>query len=148
VSAPKVEAEKPTGSETILVVEDAAGVRDLTQRMLEGWGYNLLVAPNGQAALELANRYPDPIHLLLTDVVMPGLSGKAVAEQLTSTRPDLKVLFMSGYTEEAIAHHGMLDPYIFLLQKPFSAQELAHKVREVLDADQEAESRPPDRGGN
>jgi signal transduction histidine kinase/CheY-like chemotaxis protein len=145
---PTVEAERPTGSETILLVEDAAGVRDLAQRMLEGWGYTVLVASNGPAALELAKYHPEPIHLLLTDVVMPGLNGKALAEQLTSTRPGLKVLFMSGYTDEAIAHHGMLDPRVFLLQKPFSALDLAHKVREVLDADQAAKSRPPDRGGN
>jgi two-component system cell cycle sensor histidine kinase/response regulator CckA len=115
------------------LVEDADGVRDLARQVLEELGYTVLVAPHGPAALELIDHYPHPIHLLLTDVVMPGLGGRELAEQLLQSRPDLKIIFMSGYSEEAIADHGMLAPQVFLLQKPFSALRLARKVREVLD---------------
>jgi PAS domain S-box-containing protein len=131
---PKVAAEMPRGSETLLLVEDDMSVRELAQRVLEAQGYTVLVAPNGQAALELAGRHLAPIPLLLTDVVMPGMSGKVLAEQLVQTRPDLKVLFMSGYTDEAIAYHGILIPGVSLLQKPFSPINLARKVREVLNS--------------
>lgn len=133
LAQPQVRAEMPAGSETILLVEDEVGVRELAQWVLEGQGYTVLTAPNSQVALELAARHPGPIQLLLTDVVMPGLGGRALAEQLHQTRPGMKVLFMSGYTDEAIAQHGILDPGIFLLQKPFPPIQLARKVREVLD---------------
>jgi len=130
---PQVDTELPRGNETILLVEDAVGVRELARRVLEELGYAVLVASNGQGALELAARHPDPIQLLLTDVVMPGISGRALAEQLQQIRPNLKVLFMSGYTDEAIARHGVLAPGVSLLQKPFTPTSLARKVREVLD---------------
>jgi DNA-binding NtrC family response regulator len=123
----------PAGHETVLVVEDDAGVRELIRQVLPKLGYTLLEAVHGQDALWVINHYPDPIHLVLTDVVMPGLSGKALAEQLSSSRPELKILFMSGYTDEAIAHHGVLNPGVDFLQKPFTLMGLARKIRSVLD---------------
>jgi CheY-like chemotaxis protein len=126
------ETRKP-GSETILLVEDNAQVRDLTCRTLEDLGYILLQAQDGQEARDVAHRYPGPIHLLLTDVVMPGENGKTLADRLIETRPDLKVLFMSGYTADVIDHHGVLDPGVAFLKKPFQPVDLMHKVRSVLD---------------
>jgi len=123
----------PVGHETILLVEDEAEVRHLARQVLTGQGYKVLESANGQEALQVVSRYTDPIHLLLTDVVMPGLNGKALAEQLARTRPNLKIIYISGYIDEAIAHHGVLEPGIILLQKPFSPTELARKVRDVLD---------------
>jgi PAS domain S-box-containing protein len=123
----------PAGDETILLVEDDEGVRLLARHVLGRLGYTLLEAQDGQAALQIASSHPGPIHLLLTDVVMPGMSGKAAAQQLSAGRPSLKILYMSGYTDEAIAHHGVLDPGVAFLQKPFGAMGLAHKVRAVLD---------------
>jgi len=125
--------EMPAGSETILLVEDNMGVRELIRQVLSKLGYNLLEAGNGQEALRLMAHRPDPVHLLLTDVVMPGISGKTLAEELVRTRPDLKTLFMSGYTDEAIAQHGVLEPGAAFIQKPFSPMNLAAKVRIVLD---------------
>ena len=124
----------PVGSETVLLVEDDAGVRNLLQHIISKLGYKLLEAGNGQEALRLIAHYPDPVHLLLTDVVMPGISGKILAEELSRTRPDMKTLFMSGYTDEAIAHHGVLNPGVAFLQKPFSPMSLAAKMRSVLDS--------------
>jgi CheY-like chemotaxis protein len=109
------------------------GVRELVRQVLSKLGYSLLEAGNGQEALRLMAHHPDPIHLLLTDVVMPGISGKNLAEELTRTQPDLKALFMSGYTDEAIAQHGVLEPGAAFIQKPFSPMSLAAKVRTVLD---------------
>ena len=117
----------------ILLVEDDAQVRDLARQVLEGQGYKVFETENGQEALQLASRYADPIHLLLTDVVMPDMNGRALAEQLLQTRSGLKAIFISGYTDETIAHHGVLEPGIVLLQKPFSPMDLACKVREILD---------------
>jgi two-component system cell cycle sensor histidine kinase/response regulator CckA len=131
---PKTKVKMPVGSETILLVEDDAQVRDLARQVLEGQGYKVLEVENGQEALQLADHYADPIHLLLTDVVMPGMDGRALAEQLLQTRPNLKTIFISGYADETIAHHGILEPGIALLQKPFSPVDLARKVREILDA--------------
>ncbi len=130
----EAEGAPPSGSETILLVEDDADVRELVQRVLQGQGYTLLVAQDGQEALGLVARHADLIHLLLTDVVMPDMSGQALVKSLGRSYPDLKVLFMSGYTDEIIAHHGVLDPGVAFLQKPFSAVALARKVRQVLDA--------------
>ena len=118
----------------ILMVEDDIGVRELVRQVLQRQGYTLLEAQNGQEALRLSAYYSGPIHLLLTDVVMPGMSGKALASELAQTRPDLKILFMSGYTDEAIAQHGVLDAGVAFLQKPFSPSPLARKVRAVLDS--------------
>jgi len=95
----------------------------------------VLVAANGAAAMQLVEEKPESIHLLLTDVIMPGLNGRALAERLQLRQPGLKVLYMSGYTDDAIADHGVLAAGIQLLHKPFSEENLIHKVREVLDAD-------------
>ncbi|MBE7554085.1 MAG: PAS domain S-box protein [Anaerolineales bacterium] len=131
---PETGPEMPVGDETILLVEDDPGVRELLRQVLSKLGYTLLEAGNGQEALRLIAHYPDPIHLLLTDVVMPGISGKLLAEELSRTWPDLKTLFMSGYTDEAIVQHGVLDSGVAFLQKPFSAMSLAVKLRSVLDS--------------
>ena len=122
------------GSETVLVVEDQAEVRGLTTRILEARGYTVLAAENGGAAIQLAGRYVERIDLLLTDVVMPGMNGRELAVQLTALRRDLKVLFVSGYTGEAIRQHGLLELDAAFLQKPFTPDALARKVRDVLDA--------------
>ncbi|RME69430.1 MAG: PAS domain S-box protein, partial [Chloroflexi bacterium] len=124
----------PTGKETILLVEDNNDVRILAEQALQSLGYTLLVAQNGEEAVQLAAAYPGHIDLLLTDVVMPGLSGPELAEQLQASRPGLKVIFMSGYTEATVARHGILDDRVPYVQKPFSPTVIAYKIREVLDA--------------
>jgi PAS domain S-box-containing protein len=128
------EAGIPSGSETLLLVEDDTRVRELARQVLQGQGYIVLEAQNPQEALLLSSRYTGPIQLMLTDVVMPGMTGKALAEELSQTRPDLKVLYMSGYTDSTIAHHGVLEAGVAFLQKPFSLRALARKVRAVLDS--------------
>jgi PAS domain S-box-containing protein len=125
--------EMPLGWETILVVEDDAEVRDLARRVLHRQGYTVLEAGDGQQALWLAAGYSSPIHLLLSDVVMPGMSGVALAEELACARPDLKVLFMSGYSDEAVARHSTSEAGTPFLQKPFSPMALARQVRAALD---------------
>ncbi len=122
------------GFETILVVEDETPVRALVTQMLQASGYTVLTAADPAAALELSDRHPGPIHLLLTDVVMPEMSGPELRQRLKSLRPRTRVLYMSGYTDEALGRHGVLEPGTFLLQKPFSIDALSQKVREVLDA--------------
>jgi two-component system cell cycle sensor histidine kinase/response regulator CckA len=124
-------ALKP-GSETILLVEDEVEVRHLADEILRGHGYTVLAAGPDEA-LSLGARHPGVIQLLLTDVVMPGTNGRELADRLTRLRPETKVLFMSGYTDEAIVHHGVLNDHGRLLAKPFRAEDLLRKVREVLD---------------
>ena len=121
------------GTETILLAEDDAVLRPLAKGLLEKLGYTVLDAADAVEALEAARQYTEVIHLLLTDVVMPGASGRELARQLESHRPDVKVLYVSGYTDDAIVHHGMLEPGLNFLQKPFTPAALARKVREVLD---------------
>lgn len=121
------------GTETILLVEDEQAVRLLARRVLEGNGYAVLEAADGLKAIELVRHYEGPIHLLVTDVVMPHMSGRAVADAVTSLRPTMKVLYLSGYTANAIVHRGVLDPGTPFLEKPFTPGTLASKVREVLD---------------
>jgi len=121
------------GTETILLVEDEELVRRVTSRILARHGYTILEAASGPDALAVSRDYAGPIHLTLTDVVMPGMSGQELAEKLTSQRPEMKVLFMSGYTENTIIHHGVVDPGIAFIQKPFRYDPLARKIREVLD---------------
>jgi len=123
----------PRGTETVLLVEDAAAVRAVAKQVLQRQGYTVLEAPHGEAALHLAQKHRGPIHLLLTDVVMPVLSGRRLAEQLAPLRPDMKVLYASGYTDDSVVRHGILESGTAYLQKPFTPDSLARKVREVLD---------------
>jgi signal transduction histidine kinase/CheY-like chemotaxis protein len=124
----------PRGSETILLVEDESSVRGMCRTILRALGYTVLEAVSGDEALEVARSYTGVIHLVVTDVIMPGMSGSVLWDRLRELRRDSKVLFMSGYTDDAIASHGVLDPGIAFLQKPFTPQGLAEKVRDVLDA--------------
>jgi signal transduction histidine kinase len=122
------------GTETVLVVEDEEQIRNLIRAILTARGYIVLVAENGDRALALAAAHEGPIQLLLTDVIMPRMSGRELAERLATARPAIRVLYVSGYTDDAIAHHGVLDAGVALLQKPFTPGVLSRKVREVLDA--------------
>jgi CheY-like chemotaxis protein len=124
----------PRGSETILLVEDEAQVRALASLVLEGCGYTVLAASCGDEALRLAAEHSGPIHLLLTDVVMPGMSGRELARALAAAGRPVPVLYTSGYTNDAIVHHGVLDDEFMLLQKPFTPDALARAVRRALDA--------------
>ena len=121
------------GTETVLLAEDEAAVRAVARHALERQGYTVLEASSSEAALDLAERHSGRIHLLLTDVIMPGMNGRALALRLSELRPDLRVVYMSGYTEEAITRHGVLEPGLTYVQKPFTPEGLARKVREVLD---------------
>jgi two-component system cell cycle sensor histidine kinase/response regulator CckA len=123
----------PRGVETVLLAEDDEGVRMLARETLEGSGYTVLEARNPEEALRLAREHRGPIHLLVTDVVMPAMSGRALADQLATTRPGIPVLFMSGYTGDAIVLHGVLDAGAAFLQKPFTPSALARQIRNVLD---------------
>jgi signal transduction histidine kinase/CheY-like chemotaxis protein len=129
---PPIQASASTGSATILVVEDDGSIRELACRVLAGHGYAVLAASNGEDAKGLCEQHPGPIHLLLSDIVMPGMSGPAVAQLLKTIRPEMKVLYMSGYTDDAIVRHGVLVHDTPFLQKPFAPSRLAEKVVEVL----------------
>jgi len=120
------------GSETILLVEDEKGVRELAREYLTSSGYTVIEAEDGHTALELAAMHVGPIHLLLTDVVMPGISGRELAERVGQIRPGIKIIYMSGYTDQAVVHHGILENDAILLQKPFTLMTLAGKLREML----------------
>ena len=136
-----VETAKPTaalatalqGSETILLVEDEAAVRSLVRKVLQSNGYTVLEASRGDEAVEISQRHSGPIHLLVTDVVMLGMGGRELAERLESIHPEAKVLFMSGYTDDAILRHGVLEAGTAFLQKPFTPEALAVKVRNTLN---------------
>jgi CheY-like chemotaxis protein len=129
-------AEVRGGDETVLLVEDATPVRTMARRGLEGRGYLVLDASDGPAALELSARHAGRIDLLVTDVVMPGMSGRELAERLAPHRPSMKVLYTSGYTDDTMVRQGVLTAGVAFLQKPFVPDTLARKVREVLDRDQ------------
>jgi two-component system cell cycle sensor histidine kinase/response regulator CckA len=136
LQAPHLEEKReapPRGSETVLLVEDAKGVRILIREYLISAGYTVLIAENGQRAIEVAQKHPGRIHLLLTDVVMPGISGQELARRLTAMRPEMKVLYMSGYASETVVRHGLLESGASLFQKPFTQDDLARKIREVLE---------------
>ncbi len=129
----RIPVDEPRGSETVLVVEDDDRLRNLARKILELYGYSVLEAENGEDALRVNKEHEGQIDLMLTDVVMPKMSGKKTAERLQSLRPEIKVIYMSGYTDDAIVHHGVLAPGLNFLEKPFTPEGLARKVREVLD---------------
>jgi signal transduction histidine kinase/DNA-binding response OmpR family regulator len=126
--------EVPRGSETVLVVEDEGMIREIINLTLADRGFSVLLAEDGEEAFRVCEGHQGPIHLLLCDVVLPKMSGRDVAKGVASRRPDVRVLYMSGYTANAIVHHGVLEPGIAFLQKPFSPAALLAKVREVLSA--------------
>ena len=125
--------EIPRGKETVLVVEDDRMVRRLAVDILRRQGYRVLEAEAGGEGLLISEQYKEPIHLILTDIVMPHMSGPELIERLRQVRKDFKVLYMTGYTDEAIVNHGILEEGIELIHKPFTIQKLSRKVREVLD---------------
>jgi signal transduction histidine kinase len=127
-------AEILRGEEVVLVVEDAAAVRTVARQVLERFGYTVLEAPDGTTALHLASRYHGPIDLLMTDVVMPGMSGRALAAKFAALRPATRVLFASGYTDDAALHLGVLEQGVHYIQKPFTPDGLARKVRLALES--------------
>ncbi len=136
VAPQKPETEVATalrGHETVLMVEDEGALRTLTSNLLEMCGYVVLAAKNGAEALDISQHCTDPIDLLLTDMVMPGISGRVLADQLVQLRPRIKVVYMSGYTGQAVGARGILDPGSLFLQKPFTRDALARKLREALD---------------
>jgi len=133
VPRPPVLAGLPTGTETVLVVEDAEAIRSLARKVLTAQGYTVLEAGDGVEALQIAERHTGMLHLVLTDVVMPGMSGRELAQRLAPLRPQLKLLYMSGYTGDAVVHRGVLEDGLPFLAKPFTPEDLASKVRDVLD---------------
>jgi CheY-like chemotaxis protein len=124
----------PTGNETVLIVEDEAAVRLLAQRILKGAGYTVLTAADAAAALTLLTSGGAEVDILVTDVVLPGMSGRDLADRVARVRPSVKILFTSGYTDDAILRHGVLDREVAFLGKPYTVDQLTRKVREVLDA--------------
>jgi CheY-like chemotaxis protein len=128
------------GVETILLVEDEQSVRTLTRSLLEDGGYTVLEASNGMHALELAGRHSGPIHLLLTDMVMPGMNGRVLAQKMTEGHPGIRVVYISGYTGSLSGHEELFDSGATLIQKPFSRSTLLWKLREVLDFQKESET--------
>ena len=133
VAAP-AESVSAEGTETILLVEDESNLRYLARQFLEKQGYRVLEAADGAAAMQIAVARETVIHLLLTDVIMPGMNGRELAQRISVIRPNVKVLYMSGYTENVIGRNGMLDEGVRLLQKPFTLRDLKSKVREVLNS--------------
>jgi DNA-binding NtrC family response regulator len=129
---PSLVARPLTGTETVLVVEDADGLRELTRRLLQQQGYTVLVAQNADEAFALFEHNP-PVDGVLADVVMPGVSGPELTSRLVERRSGLKVIYMSGYTDEALVQHVVLKPGIAFLHKPFTSEALGRKIREVLD---------------
>ena len=121
------------GHELILLVEDEESVRSMTRMVLQEFGYEVIEAADGEEALTLSERHEGPIPLLLTDLVMPRLSGRLLAERLALTRPATRVLYMSGYTDDMVVHQGVDSASADFVQKPFTIDDLARKVREVLD---------------
>jgi CheY-like chemotaxis protein len=128
----KVVRASENGTATILLAEDDASVRELVRAMLSKKGYVVLCASDGEQAIDMAATHGGTIDLLLTDVVLPGLNGREVAERMRAARPDLRVLYMSGYTDDAILRRGVLAQRSSLIQKPFSASDLTSRVSELL----------------
>jgi CheY-like chemotaxis protein len=129
------------GTEVILLVEDDDAVRSLVEEVLVVQGYSVIAAAEGQQALRLAGAREGPIDLLVTDVIMPRMSGRELADQLVDRRPGMRVLYMSGYTDDAIMHHGVLERPAFFLPKPFRPEQLATKVRRILDGLEDGDRR-------
>jgi two-component system, cell cycle sensor histidine kinase and response regulator CckA len=121
------------GSETLLLVEDSDPMRALSRSLLESAGYSVIEAPTPAEALEIIRSDPGTISLMITDVVMPGMSGRQLAEQIAPLRPEMQVLYVSGYTDDAVVNHGVLESGMAFLQKPFTREALTRKVRELLD---------------
>jgi CheY-like chemotaxis protein len=142
----KTEADFDLGAETVLVVEDEEGVRSLIGFALESAGYKILQTAEGESAVSICEKHDGPIHLLLTDVVMPKMSGPVVAEKVSALRPGIKVLYMSGYTDDAVVRHGVLTQDMPFIQKPFSPITLRKKIREVLGGKGEADLRSEEAG--
>jgi CheY-like chemotaxis protein len=132
LTVPVLYHRTPKG-ETVLVVEDEEALRQVTQRIFTRNGYRVITAPDGPAALEIARAHPGEIHLLVTDVVMPQMLGKEVAERMRAIKPGIKVLFMSGYARPVLASQGSLEPNVVLLEKPFSEAELLSQAGKVLN---------------
>jgi len=130
---PPIIEKMPRGTETILLVEDDGAVRMFARQVLQACGYTILEAASGQEAIQLIEQHRDQVHILVSDVVMPGICGREVAEQVHALEPAIKVLFISGYTDDAMLRHGILTSEVAFLQKPFTPSELALKVRKVLD---------------
>src|SRR5581483_326118 len=122
------------GAETVMVVEDEPGVRALACAALDARGYRIIEAREGNEALEIAKGHAGPIDLVVTDLVMPGMSGRQLAGRLSALRPESRVLYMSGYTDDVALRHGLVGASVAYLQKPFTPTALAQKVREVLDS--------------
>lgn len=140
--AATIQLDDHSGSEVILLVEDEELVRNFAVTILEKYGYRVLAAEKGSAALELCKTEGHYLDMVVTDVVMPGMSGKQLAEKLTALYPQIKVLYASGYTENAIVHHGVLDDGIDFIQKPYGAEELLVKIREILNREQPPTGQP------
>jgi CheY-like chemotaxis protein len=121
------------GRETILLVEDDQAILKMTEKMLKQLGYQILTAQTPKEAINIAQKYTNNIHLLITDVVMPDMSGPELTERLLTIFPNIKVLFMSGYTANVIAHQGVLDEGVHFIQKPFLIKDLGTKVRSILE---------------
>ncbi len=123
----------PAGTETILVVEDEKTILQMARQMLERLGYTVETAGSPAEALQISKEYDATIHLLIADVIMPDMNGRDLSVRLSKNHPALKTLYMSGYTADVIAHHGMIDEGVQFIQKPFSLRDLADKVREVIE---------------
>ncbi len=122
-----------SGTETLLIVENEAAIRNLLQMALRKSGYNVLAAESGREALDLVRNHSGPIHLLITDVMMPDIDGPELVRRLSTLRPETRTLFMSGYMDDALGEQGVLPANVNFIQKPFSPRTIAQKVREILD---------------
>ena len=131
-AAPKSVPDVLRGTETVLVVEDEAALRALSERILHRYGYTVLLAADGEEAQRICASHQGCIHIALTDVALPGSSGRMVAEWITQHRPETRIIYMSGYSDNAISHQGLLDPGTTLVQKPFTPETLARTIREAL----------------